>query len=259
MSWMRIGAYQFDVSGSIQKNTKIICDAIKKAAEAGVRLMVFPECALTGYPPRDIESSTQVDYEQVEKEYLKIQTEVDACEISVLLGTIIRKEDVHYNSAMLLEPGKRVDIYHKRALWGWDRDNFSEGNLLGIFGIEGLRIGVRICYEVRFPEYFRELYKEHSDLNIILFYDVTDAENEGRYELIRSHVRTRAVENATYTLSVNVTAPFQTAPTGLYDRSGRVLAELKPNEEAFLIYDLDVKQPDFGEQGRVEVSKNLLK
>ncbi len=95
-------------------------------------------------------------------------------------------------------------------------------------------------------------------MNIILFYDVTDAEDEGRYELIRSHVRTRAVENATYTLSVNVTAPFQTAPTGLYDRSGRVLAELKLNEEALLIYDLDVKQPDFGEMGRVTISDNLL-
>lgn len=256
---MRVGAYQFDVTGKIQKNTEIICDAIKKAAEAGVQLLVFPECALTGYPPRDIESPSLVDFEETERAYDKVQSLVDDYGISVLLGTIIQEEKSTYNSVMLLESHKRQVIYNKRALWGWDRDNFSEGNLSGIFGVEGLRIGVRICFEVRFPEYFRELYLEHTDLNIILFYDVTDTEDEGRYELIRSHVRTRAVENATYTLSVNDIAPFQTAPTGLYDRSGRVLAELKPNEEALLIYDLDVKQPDFGEQGRREVSNNLLK
>lgn len=256
---MRIGAYQFDVTGDIQKNTKIICEAIKKAAEAGVRFLVFPECAMTGYPPRDIESSVQVDFEEAERAYSKVQASVDDYDIFVLLGTIYHEGNKYYNTAMLLEPHKRDIIYQKRALWGWDRDNFSGGNLPGIFEIEGLRIGVRICFEVRFPEYFRELYKENTDLNIVLFYDVTDVEDEGRYELIRSHVRTRAVENVAYTLSVNVTAPFQTAPTGLYDRSGRVLAELKPNEEALLIYDLDVKQPDFGEMGRAAISDYLLK
>ncbi len=34
--------------------------------------------------------------------------------------------------------------------------------------------GVRICYEVRFPKFFRELYKKSTDLNVILFYDVAE-------------------------------------------------------------------------------------
>ena len=53
----------------------------------------------------------------------------------------------------------------------------------------------RICYEIRFPEYFRELYVENTDLNVILFYDVSDRDNADRYDLIRAHVRMRAVEN----------------------------------------------------------------
>ena len=81
---MRIGAYQFDVTGDIQKNTKIICEAIKKAAEAGVRFLVFPECAMTGYPPRDIESSVQVDFEEAERAYSKVQASVDDYGIFVL-------------------------------------------------------------------------------------------------------------------------------------------------------------------------------
>lgn len=72
--------------------------------------------------------------------------------------------------------------------------------------------------------------------------------------MIKAHIRTRAVENVTYTLSVNSISPYQTAPTALYDRSGRTLIELKQNEEKLLVYDLDNMQLDFGEQGRKEIS-----
>ena len=65
---------------------------------------------------------------------------------------------------------KNCQFYDKRALWGWDRDNFTEGQNEGIFEIGGITIGVRICFEIRFPEYFRELYKQRTDLNVVLFY-----------------------------------------------------------------------------------------
>lgn len=72
----------------------------------------------------------------------------------------------------MFHPDKQKLIYHKRALWGWDKDNFSIGDRDGVFEINGLKVGIRICFEVRFPEFFRELYREQTDLNIILFYDV---------------------------------------------------------------------------------------
>ena len=47
----------------------------------------------------------------------------------------------------------------------------------GIFEIAGISVGVRICFEVRFPEYFRELYARKTDLNVVLFYDVSDVDD----------------------------------------------------------------------------------
>ena len=58
---MKIGAYQFGVSGLIQKNLERIKEAIVRASQEEVRLLVFPECALTGYPPRNIPSSTHTE------------------------------------------------------------------------------------------------------------------------------------------------------------------------------------------------------
>ena len=153
-------------------------------------------------------------------------------------------------------PPKR-ETYAKRALWGWDRDNFAEGHDPGVFEADSLRIGIRICYEVRFPEYFRELYKQKTDLNIVLFYDVSRREYPDRLDLIRAHIRTRAVENVCPTLTCNTCSGFQTAPTVYYDRSGKLLAEAAPGKEELMFCDFEQHPLGFGEQGRKEISDSL--
>lgn len=256
---MKIGAYQFAVSNNINQNMEVIGKAIVQASQEGVKLLVFPECALTGYPPRDMESASLVSFDELDCAYEQIQKTVNENAVNIIAGTITRENGGYYNSAVAFTPYRERQVYHKRALWGWDRENFTAGNNNGIFDIEGVKVGVRICFEVRFPEFFRELYKERTDLNIILFYDVTDFDDLKRYEMIKAHVITRAVENVTCTLCVNSIFPYQSAPTALYDKSGYPLCELKRNEEGFLVYDWENTKLDFGEQGRKEISDGLTK
>ncbi len=255
---MRVGMYPFPVTGNTKDNTEKIVTAIHHAHQEQVKLLLFPECALTGYPPRDMENSSKVDFPELEAVYGLLQSLCDGYEMHVIVGTITKENDRFYNSAIIFSPHKERSIYHKRALWGWDRDNFSCGHEDGIVQIEDWKIGIRICFEVRFPEFFRELYKAQTDLNVILFYDVSDADDASRYEMIKAHILTRAVENVTYTATVNATAPFQTAPTVLYDKSGRILCETARNQEQLLIYDLGKSENDFGERGRKEISDRLV-
>ncbi len=51
---MRAGAYQFRVTGDPEVNFRRIRAGAEAAGKAGVRLLLFPECAVTGYPPRSI-------------------------------------------------------------------------------------------------------------------------------------------------------------------------------------------------------------
>lgn len=257
---MKIGAYQFSVTNSIPLNMKHIQKAILQAAKQNVKLLVFPECALTGYPPRDIDSSASVNFDQLAAAYGNLQEIAGKTGISLILGTILKDKDEEqfYNTALVFLHNRKRYFYYKKALWGWDRDNFSLKNSTGIFGIDNWRIGIRICFEVRFPEFFRELYREHTDLNIILFYDVSNHEDTERYEIIKSHILTRAVENTTYTLSVNTSGPFQTAPTLLCDRSGHILYELVKNQDKLLVYEIEKTPYTFGEQGRKYISDSLL-
>ena len=255
---MRIGAYQFAVTGGVSRNVEIIRSAVIRAADEGVALLVFPECALTGYPPRDIERASAVDWRRLARAHDELQALADEKGMCLIVGTITKDARGVYNSAALFAPGGRRLLYHKRALWGYDAQNFRAGDADGVFDIAGLRVGVRICYEVRFPEYFRELYRARTDLNVILFYDVSDRDDAQRYDLIRGHIRTRAVENVCPTLSVCASAPFQTAPTALYDRSGRPLVELERGREGLLTCDLPDGEQDFGEEGRRRISDALL-
>ncbi len=126
----------------------------------------FPECALTGYPPRDMSSSAKVDFKELDVLYKQIENMAKDYGMYILIGTIMKGHEKYYNSAVLFTPEGNRFIYDKRALWGWDSDNFIAGNRSGIFEIDDIKIGVRICFEVRFPEYFRELYREQTTLNI---------------------------------------------------------------------------------------------
>ena len=254
---MRIAAYQFAVSGNIHENYREIDGVLRLAKSQGVRLLLFPECALTGYPPRDIPTSSCVDFALVRAMREKLQSFADENDISFVVGTVFREREI-YDRALLFRPGRETYSYDKRALWGWDRENFAKGSGDGVFELEGVRFGIRICFEVRFPEFFRELYKKNTDIDLVLFYDVTDADDPERYELLKGHLRTRAVENVTTVVSVNAVSPFQTAPTMVVEKTGKCVKECARNRPELLVYDFKRTENDFSAQGRIAISDQLL-
>ena len=231
---MRLAAYQFAPCGDLDRNIEKIKVAIVQAAENKVDLIIFPECALTGYPPCSIAGSDTINVNAVFEAIQELQKLANELDIHIIVGTIDYADSKYYNRAYLVSPNKAKRWYDKRALYGWDEDNFAPGDENGIYEIDGIKIGVRICFEVRFPEYFRELYRENTDLDIVLFYDVADIEDETRYQMIRGHLITRAVENITPVLSVNAIHPYQTAPTCFINASGGACKELDKKMRACL-------------------------
>ena len=152
---MKIGACQLAVTGDMEANLQQIREAVARAAQAGVQMLFFPECALTGYPPRDIPHPGAVDFEQAGRCYGELERLARAHRISIVVGTITQADGRHYNAALLFTPEGRRTVYRKRALWGWDAEHFAPGSDPGVFEADGVKIGLRICYEIRFPEYFR--------------------------------------------------------------------------------------------------------
>ena len=73
---LRIGAYQFAVGSNITDNFHAVCRGVEEAVRQNIRLLVFPECALTGYPPRDIKSAADVNFEELNVAYQEIKNTI---------------------------------------------------------------------------------------------------------------------------------------------------------------------------------------
>ncbi|HYH05318.1 MAG TPA: carbon-nitrogen hydrolase family protein [Bacillota bacterium] len=255
---IKVAAFQFQGSGNIANNLLAIERGITEAARQKVRLLITQECALCGYPPVETESVDLIDFDSVNRAIAKIKQLAKTNNMYIALGTIKRSENNYLNSIEFITPDdEQLLSYSKRALWGWDVQNYVPGNHPGIYVIDGFKIGIRICYEIRFPEYFRELFKENVDLALVSFCDIGEERQVPKYELIKAHLITRAVENAMYVMSVNSISNYQLAPTCIINPDGKVLQSAPSGEEYLLVYEVAKGPSNFGRDGRIKHSKEL--
>jgi omega-amidase len=256
---MLVGVFQFHGKG-MENNFEAIAGAVAGAAQKGVRLLVFHECALTGYPPVEIPGVYEIDFDAMESRLNEIRELAKEHGMYLALGMIRREGSDCYNSIRLIGPdGEIAGNYDKRALWGWDLDNFAPGGASGIYEIDGIRVGFRICYEIRFPEYFRELFRSKVHLCFVSFYDVSRQDFPERYDTIKAHLISRAAENAMTVVSVNCASQYQTAPTAVFDVDGRVVSEAPVNGDCLLTYSYEIPEYGFGARGRIKHSAELQK
>ena len=255
---MKIAAFQFAASSVISDNYLAMQRAITEAHQQDVRLLVFQECALSGYPPVETEKIEDIDFLQMDSCITEIKRQAKQYDMYIALGLVRKSNLQYYNSILLANPaGEIAGIYDKRALWGWDSDNFTPGEATGIFQIDEIPVGFRICYEVRFPEYFRELFAAKVPLCFASFCDVSKQKDDERYEIIKAHLITRATENVMTVVSVNSLSSCQTAPTAVFSPDGHLIAQALSDTECLLVYDYQTPENTFSGEGRKKISKML--
>lgn len=135
--------------GDIAGNTQIILDSISKAKQASVDLLIFPELALSGYPPEDL--LLREDFKKKIYDALKSIQE-KSIDINIILGYLDYSPDGIFNAASLIKDKKIIYTYHKQYLPNYgvfdERRYFKPGNSDGLFRINGLNIGILICEDL---------------------------------------------------------------------------------------------------------------
>ena len=135
--------------GDIAGNTQIILDSISKAKQALVDLLIFPELALSGYPPEDL--VLREDFKKKIYDALKSIQE-KSIDINIILGYPDYSPDGIFNAVSLIKDKKIIYTYHKQYLPNYgvfdERRYFKPGNLDGLFRINGLNIGILICEDL---------------------------------------------------------------------------------------------------------------
>lgn len=159
----QLAAERLDPLANADRHAYIIADA----AAQGARLVVLPELAATGYV-MNAGALWQVAESIGSRGPCLEQWSRSARENSVTVvgGFAERDGDRLYNSAAMVSPtGDIVGVYRKLHLFGGEKQVFSPGdNGLPVVEIDSIRLGVLICYDLRFPEAMRILALQGAQL-----------------------------------------------------------------------------------------------
>ena len=133
---------------------------IRAAAAQGAQLVVLPELVASSYAPgaenfTDLAESAS-DPGHCLSTWIRLAAELN---VGVIAGFLERSGDQIFNSAVVVDPkGQILDVYRKLHLFGAEQNVFIPGDRgLPIVEIHGARVGVQVCYDLRFPETLRIL------------------------------------------------------------------------------------------------------
>jgi NAD+ synthase (glutamine-hydrolysing) len=149
---LRVGLAQIDSTvGDLAGNAARMVEWIDRARSEGCDLVVFPELAVTGYPPEDLLLKPSFI-----RDNLRYRDRVVAASegIAVVGGFVDLDVDI-YNAAFFAHDGELRGVYHKVYLPNYgvfdEERYFQRGRRSPIFELAGVRIGVSICEDAWYP------------------------------------------------------------------------------------------------------------
>jgi len=146
---VRIALSQINpVVGDLSGNCEKIISCIKAARANNAEIVVFPELAITGYPPEDLLLKPQFIDDNLDalERITKVSTD-----IIVIVGFVDR-DDGLFNSAAVIYEERLIDVYHKRHLPNYgvfdEYRYFKPGKRFPVYSINDCRFGVNICEDI---------------------------------------------------------------------------------------------------------------
>jgi predicted amidohydrolase len=194
---LKVSSIQFNISfGNIDQNLSKATAAIGRAATQGAQLAVLPEMWSAGY-----------DYKRLAKHAAETPRVIDsisklsAQHNMVVVGSLPEEEGGKlFNTAFVVDRGEVLGSYRKLHMFStMGEDRFlSPGDQTLVVSTSVGRLGIAICYDLRFPELFRKMALEGAEIICL------PAEwPKPRQEHWRTLLRARAMENQLFVIATN--------------------------------------------------------
>src|SRR5262245_45761474 len=160
MATWKSAAVQMDCRlGDPHHNLDGIRTKLRQAAGQGARLVVFPECALTGYCFESKEEAWPHAETLPGPSTEALAADCQALSVWAVVGLLERAGGDLFNACALVGPGGLAATYRKIHLpfLGVDRFTTPGDRPFAVHDLGGLRVGMTICYDGSFPESSRVL------------------------------------------------------------------------------------------------------
>lgn len=234
---LKVSAVQMRSSKNLEENLAKTIRFIQRGAKDGVRVVVFPECAVTGYFEDVIRQTTA---EQLADAEARIGQACKEANIYAVVGMPSRKDGRLFNSALIFSPaGTVIERFHKMQLVeGWP----SPGDHLSIYRIDGVWCTTIICHDERYPELVRLPVLAGAQVVFYLSHE-SGLKEEKKLAPYRAQIQARAVENGVFVAHAN--APANEDASGSHGQSriigpdGNIMAEASMLSEEVVTATLD--------------------
>jgi predicted amidohydrolase len=228
--------------GENDRNLAVCIARMEEAAKLGASILVLPECAIPGYMWDSAEEAMPYAEEVPGPSTEALGRACSRLDLHVVCGLIERDGDSLRNAAVVVGPEGLVGTYRKTHLPFLGVDRFVvPGDELPVWETPLGRIGVEICYDLRFPEVTRTLALAGADI-------VAHPTNFPVAARIQTELITvaRAAENRVYLLTANRSGKERWAEfcgrTQIVDPFGTRLAETGETGEALLTAEIDIEK-----------------
>lgn len=195
-------------------------------------IIILPEMFNTGFSINPAKCAETM--EEYTIEWLKRKTKECNC---VITGSILINEGTqNFNRLVWMRPDGSYSTYDKRHLFRLSDEYkvMDSGNSRTIVEINGWKINLLVCYDLRFPVWARNTIKDGvCEYDAIIYVANWPA---SRSHIWQTLLRARAIENQSYVIGVNRVGKdgFGTNHSGdsmVIDPIGNIVSQLKPYEE----------------------------
>ena len=228
---LRVAAVQMRSARDMSANLRRIEEHLRSCAAEGARVVVFPECALSGYfDEAYIRGISAGDLEAAYDRIGKVCAELG---VYAIVGTPYHEGDKLYNSAFVFDPrGKILEKYHKVQLAEKWPDG---GDHLSVFPIDGVPCSIIVCHDERYPELVRLPVLAGARVVFYVSHE-SDLKSEHKIDPYRAQIQARAAENTVFVVQAN--APANDDLTGSHGHS-RIIGPDGHNVEEASIFGED--------------------
>jgi NAD+ synthase (glutamine-hydrolysing) len=245
MRTLRIGLCQINSTvGDIEGNTRRIIDAIGKGRRLGADLLVFPELAVTGYPPEDL--LLMPGFIEANLKAVQAITRATAG-VTAIVGFVERNGDI-FNAAALLHHGRKVGAYCKTYLPNYgvfDEDRyFQTGKENFTFTLKETPVGLSICEDLWYPGDPIRSQTLHGGAELVVNIS-SSPYHAGKSDFREKMIATRAMDNVAVVAFCNMVGGQDDlvfdGGSVIYDQRGELIGRGKQFEEDLVVADLDME------------------
>lgn len=241
---LRVAAVQMRFAASLAENLAKVAAALRSAARRKADVVLFPECATTGYNC----DFTKLTRSEVRDTLDRVGALAAQFKVNVLLGSPVFRHGSWQNCLVVFDRrGRLVHCYAKCQLTERDRRFFTPGNSVALFKLDGVLCTSIICHERRYPELVR--------LAVMAGARVVFHPNAGLDTLAvsrrkrggRDGIAARAFENAVFYVFANSVGPqddglWSAGDSKIVAPDSRVLALADNRSETVIAANLDLAQ-----------------